>query len=278
MKKRIVFKFGTGILTNAQGRLDMLQIRRLASDVCDAVDAGHECIVVSSGAIGAGVGALGLPGRPTDIPTRQACAAVGQTLLMQAYQSCFARRGIHAAQMLLTHSDLDSRTRSLNASRTLERLFREGKIVPVINENDVVAVEEIRELRIGDNDQLSVDVALLAKAHLLVLLTSVDGVLDGGAGKNGKPRLIRKLKNAEDALPLVSADSGPSLSVGGMASKLHAAGRAALNGLPVIIANGRRAGQIQDVLAGKPVGTLISPRKRANVVTSTARRRRGKTQ
>ncbi len=261
MKKRIVFKFGTGILANTQGRLDRAQIRRLASDVCDAVDEGYECIVVSSGAIGAGVGALGLPGRPTDVPTRQACAAVGQTLLMQAYQSSFARRGIHAAQMLLTHHDLDSRTRLLNASRTLERLFREGRIVPVINENDVVAVEEIRELRIGDNDQLSVDVALLAKAHLLVLLTSVDGVFQPEAKKNGKPRLIRALKNAEDALPFVHSDSANSLSVGGMASKLRAAGRAARNGLQVIIANGRRPGQIPALLAGKPVGTIISPVK-----------------
>jgi glutamate 5-kinase len=256
VKKRVVFKFGTGILTNPKGTLDRAQIRRLADEVCAAVTQGHECIIVSSGAIGAGVGALGLAGRPEDISTRQLCAAIGQTLLMQAYHASFARHGIHAAQILLTHSDLDSRTRSQNASHTLERLFKQGRIIPVINENDVVAVDEIRQLRIGDNDQLSVDVAMLANAKLLVLLTSVDGVLDSSTAP---PRVVRTLKRGADALPLVRNEKG-SLSVGGMASKLQAADRAADGGISVVIANGRKKGELAAILSGKPAGTMIRAR------------------
>ncbi len=258
VKQRIVFKFGTGILTNPRGTLDKAQIRRLSDDVGHAVDAGYECVVVSSGAIGAGVGALGLPGRPDDVPTRQACAAIGQTLLMQAYQSSFTRLEIQAAQILLTHSDLDSKTRSRNAAHTLDRLFAHGRVVPIINENDVVAIDEIRQLRIGDNDQLSVDVAILVEASLLIILTSVDGVLETTA--SGQSRVIHELNHAADALPLVRNEKG-FLSVGGMASKLQAADRAADAGVSVVIANGRRKGEIPAILAGRSAGTLIRARR-----------------
>ncbi|RYD77208.1 MAG: glutamate 5-kinase, partial [Verrucomicrobiaceae bacterium] len=173
---RIVLKFGSGILANTQGNtLDENQFSRLTTEVAALVAAGHECLVVSSGAVAAGLSALGLEARPDSLSARQACAAVGQSKLMQAYATLFEQHGLSVAQLLLTHGDLDSRTRYSNARNTLERLFDRRRVVPIINENDSVAVEE---LKFGDNDRLSAEVAMLAKADLLILLTSVDGLLD----------------------------------------------------------------------------------------------------
>ncbi len=253
VKKRVVLKFGTGILTGRHGGLDRAQIRRLAEEIAAAMGEGWHCIVVSSGAIGAGAGALGLKARPEDLAAKQACAAIGQTLLMQAYQLAFARHRLKVAQMLLTHADLDSRTRAANARNTLEHLLGCGGIVPVINENDVVAVEEIRELRIGDNDELSVDVALLARAALLVLLTSVDGVMRPGSSG---PEVVPELREVSCGLKLVTDEKG-RLSVGGMATKLRAAERAAAGGIRTVIANGRRPGLLAALLAGHSAGTAI---------------------
>src|SRR3984885_11993673 len=179
-RKRIVIKFGTGILTKSTGNaLNPKQLRRLTSEVADAVRAGHQCLLVSSGAVGAGLMLMGLSERPKDLPSIQACAAIGQSRLMRLYETLFQRHGFHVAQLLLSHQDIDSRTRYQNARNTLERLLRFQNVVPVINENDPVAVEE---LRFGDNDSLSAEVAVLVDADLLILLTSVDGVLDE-AGK-----------------------------------------------------------------------------------------------
>src|SRR5919197_723975 len=178
--KRIVLKFGSGILTRAREiDLDPKQIAKLSTEVAALVDAGHQCIAVTSAAVAAGISALRLNERPKDLATAQASAAVGQSKLMRAYETAFARYKLNVAQLLLTHSDLDSRTRRMNAKNTLERLLAAGNIVPIINENDSVAVEE---LRFGDNDRLSAEVAMLAGATLLVLLTSVDGLMDH-AGK-----------------------------------------------------------------------------------------------
>ena len=188
---------------------------------------------------------FGLKTRPTDLSTGQACAAVGQSKLMQLYAENFAAHGLDVAQLLLTHGDLDSRTRHRNAKNTLQRLLACRNVVPIINENDSVAVEE---LRFGDNDRLSAEVATLAKADLLIVLTSVDGLMDA----NGKR--IPRVADIGSVAKFVRGEKG-ALSVGGMSSKLDAVKLALEAGIPVVIASGRRAGVIPAIMAGKNVGT-----------------------
>jgi glutamate 5-kinase len=243
--RRIVLKFGSGILANARGSgLDEKQFRRLCAEVSAAVKAGHECVVVSSGAVAAGLGVLGLKERPEALAARQACAAVGQSKLMESYARHFADHGLNVAQLLLTHGDLDSRTRYENARNTLEHLLR-GRVVPIINENDSVAVEE---LRFGDNDRLSAEVAQLAKADLLILLTSVDGLLDE------RGETVRVVEDIDDVASLARNEKG-KFSVGGMASKLQAVRDAVAAGIATHIASGRKPKQIPAILAGKQAGT-----------------------
>ncbi len=247
--KRIVLKFGTGILTQPEANtLDYGQIQRLSDEVSAAIQSGCECLLVSSGAVGAGLMTLGLTARPRDLAGIQACAAVGQSKLMQIYETAFARHGFHVAQMLLTYSDLDSRTCYANAVNTLARLLSEKNVVPIINENDVVAVEE---LRFGDNDRLSAEVAMLAEADLLILLTTADGLMNGGT-------VIPEVRDLEAAAEFVQPTKG-KLSVGGMASKLQAVKVALDAGIPTVIASGRTPGVIEAILSGKPMGTRFFP-------------------
>ena len=246
--KRIVLKFGTGILTQPEANtLDHAQIQRLSSEVAAAVQAGCECIVVSSGAVGAGLMTLGLSERPRDLAGIQACAAVGQSKLMHLYEEAFAAHGLHVAQLLLTYGDLDSRTCYANAGNTLTRLLNERSVVPIINENDSVAVEE---LRFGDNDRLSAEVAILAHADLLILLTTADGLMNGG-------ELIPEVADIDAVTDCVLPTKG-KLSVGGMASKLQAVKVAVEAGIPTVIASGRTPGVIDAIRAGRPAGTRFS--------------------
>lgn len=248
---RLVLKFGSGILSNPEGNtLDRRQFDRLGREVAELMEAGHECLIVSSAAVAAGLSALGLKERPARLSDRQACAAVGQSLLMQRYASVFARHGLTVAQLLLTHSDLDSRKRHDNARNTLERLF-EGRIVPVVNENDSVAVEE---LNFGDNDRLSAEVAVLVEADQLIILTGVDGLL------NADGRVVPLVKDIDAVAPLVRGDVG-RLSTGGMVTKLQAARAAVAAGIPVWIANGRKPGLLAAIVAGQKIGTRF-PAKR----------------
>jgi glutamate 5-kinase len=245
---RILLKFGSGILTRRRANaLDDKQFHRLTADVAQLVRGGCQCIIVSSGAVAAGMHVVGLKERPLDLTTGQACAAVGQSKLMHLYASMFARHHLNVAQLLLTHSDLDSRTRHQNAKNTLRRLLECKNVVPVINENDSVAVEE---LRFGDNDRLSAEVAALAEAELLILLTSVDGLMDH-AGKR-----IPMIVDVADAARFVRTETS-RFSVGGMVSKLEAVKLATAAGIPTVIANGRRAGIIPRIAAGERVGTLF---------------------
>ena len=240
---RIVLKFGSGILANPQGNtLDQEQFRRLASEVAALVSQGHECVVVSSGAVAAGLSVLELAERPEALSARQACAAVGQSKLMQMYSSVFGDHSLNVAQLLLSHGDLDSRTRYANAQNTLKHLFERRTVVPIINENDSVAVEE---LKFGDNDRLSAEVAQLAGAQLLILLTSVDGLLDSEA------KLVPQVRDINEVTGLARQDKG-RLSVGGMVSKLQAVKMAVDAGIPTWIANGRTPGRIAAVLAHSP--------------------------
>ncbi|MEI6349823.1 MAG: glutamate 5-kinase [Verrucomicrobiota bacterium] len=248
--KRIVVKFGTGILTQPEANtLDHEQIERLSAEVAATVRAGHECLVVSSGAVGAGLMTLGLSERPSDLAGIQACAAVGQSKLMHFYEMAFVKHGLHVAQLLLTYGDLDSRTCYANAVNTIGRLLSGGKVVPIINENDSVAVEE---LRFGDNDRLSAEVATLAHADLLILLTTADGLMNGG-------EVIPEVRDIDAATEFVLPTKG-KLSVGGMASKLQAVKLAVDAGIPTVIASGRTPGIIESILEGHPVGTRFFPK------------------
>jgi glutamate 5-kinase len=249
--RRIVIKFGTGILTKASGvSLDDEHIERLVHGVSGLRSTGHQVIVVSSGAVGAGTMAFGMAQRPSDMPSLQACAAVGQTRLMHVYERLFRERGLLVAQLLLTNEDFHQPGRRTNLENTLRRLIEFGNVIPIINENDSVAVEE---LKVGDNDRLSANVAQVAGADLLVLLTSVDG-LEAGTGGG----LIDEVDDVDAVLAHVRNETGLH-STGGMASKLEAARSAVHAGIEVIIANGRRPEQLPELAVGGGRRTRFRP-------------------
>jgi len=246
MNKRLVIKLGTGVLTtDASGlQLDRAQFTRLAAEIAALVEAGHPVVVISSAAVAAGVAALGLAERPSSLPTKQACAAVGQSQLMRAWQEALAGHGLTAAQLLLTHGDIDSRQRRLNSENTLRELLAFPKVVPVINENDSVAVEE---LRFGDNDRLGAEVAELCDANLFLILTGSDGLRAEG-------RRVSVVTDLEDARRHVTPEKGTH-STGGMGSKLDAVAFATAAGIETWILDGRSPGQLAAALAGEDVGT-----------------------
>ena len=246
--QRIVLKFGSGILSTEQGiGLSRRQIARLAREVGALVRAGHQCVIVSSGAIAAGLATLGLNAKPKELAGKQACAAVGQSQLMHAYASAFAKQGLNVAQLLLTHNDLDSRVRHHNARATLAHLLSRRNVVPIINENDSVAVEE---LNFGDNDRLSAEVAILIGADRLVILTSVDGLQDSAG------RVVPVVSDFNQVSGLVRSDKGHT-STGGMVTKLQAAQLAVKAGIPCHIASGRQPGLLRVIVRGKRVGTFF---------------------
>src|SRR5438552_9899221 len=261
-RKRIVLKFGSGILTRAREiDLDPKQIAKLTAEIAMLVNAGHQCIAVTSAAVAAGISALRLTERPKDLATAQASAAVGQSKLMRAYEAAFAHYKLTVAQLLLTHSDLDSRTRRMNAKNTLERLLAAGNIVPIINENDSVVVEE---LRFGDNDRLSAEVAMLAGANLLLILTQVDGLMDQ------KGNVIRRVRDIDRVKRLATEGKG-RFAVGGMISKLEAVKMAVEAGIPTAIINGRQPDRIAAIVAGEQAGTRFVARQS---VSRTHKRKR----
>jgi glutamate 5-kinase len=253
--RRLVVKVGSGLVTDASAGADPVRIETLASEIA-AVRAGREVVLVTSGAIVTGMARLALEKRPRSIPEKQAAAAVGQSALMWHYEAAFKRHGIQVGQVLLTGQDIADRTRYLNARNTLVALLKFG-VLPVVNENDTVAVDEIK---VGDNDNLSAHVAALIDADLLVLLTDVDGLY---AGDPAQDPTATKLDTVEavtdDILKLVwSHTSGTA--VGGMATKLAAAQKAGASGVPMIIARGDDRGALARTLAGESVGTYFVPR------------------
>ena len=252
--KRIVLKFGSGILTRTSGAgLDGKQFSRLSAAVAGLIRAGHQCVLVTSAAVAAGMSAMKLEQRPLDLATCQASAAVGQSKLMRAYETAFARHKLNVAQLLLTHSDLDSRIRYANAKSTLERLLAAGNIVPIINENDSVAVEE---LKFGDNDRLSAEVAMLARADLLLILTQVDGLMDDAGN------VMPLVEDIQGVKGLASETKG-RLSVGGMISKLQAVQMAVAAKIPTTIMNGRHPERIGAAVNGESVGTRFIVKRQA---------------
>jgi glutamate 5-kinase len=250
--RRIVVKIGSRVLVQSNGRPDTRRMRELVRQVAALRREGRDVIVVSSGAIGSGMQALGMKRRPTSVPDLQMAAAVGQSRLMAAYDALFAKEGFRIGQVLLTHDDLRHRTRHLNARNTMTNLLRHG-IVPIVNENDVVATEEIK---FGDNDLLAALVSLLVEAEALILLTTVDGFrAPAGPKRTKRVPLLHGVSDKELAL---AVGKGSELSTGGMASKLQSAGMVAANGIPVVIANGRTDGVITAAAAGSDTGTLIA--------------------
>lgn len=252
MKTRIVAKFGTGILTtDASGlQLDRGQFSRLAREIAALVAAGHEVVVISSAAVAAGIAALGLASRPSSLTAKQACAAVGQSQLMRAWEESLVAHGLIVAQLLLTHGDIDSRTRRRNAENTLRELLVHGRVIPVINENDSVAVEE---LRFGDNDRLGAEVAGLCGANLYLILTGSDGL-------RGNGRRLPLVTDVDEARSHVTGEKGAH-STGGMASKLDAVAFATSAGIETWILDGRQPGQMAAAVAGGDVGTRFPSAK-----------------
>ena len=248
---RIVIKVGTSTLAHATGRLNIRRIERLCEVMSDLKNAGNEIILVSSGAIGMGVGKLNLNQRPEDIPTKQAAAAVGQCELMYTYDKLFSEYNHTVAQLLITSPDIGDPVRKANFHNTLERLLSFG-VLPIINENDTVSTDEIE---IGDNDTLSAIVAANVGADLLILLSDIDGLYDADPHKNGEAHLIPVVKQVNDEVMRLAGDKGTSLGTGGMITKLRAARIANDAGCEMVIANGKDPSVLYEIAEGKQIGT-----------------------
>lgn len=242
----IVVKVGTGVLTRQDGTLDSASLARLVNALADLPDQGKRVILVSSGAVGAGISALGLKEYPDDVSARQAAAAVGQTRLMHSYENLFRSFDLSVAQLLLTAADLENDDRRSRVSALLERLVDEQGIVPVINQNDSVAVEE---LSVGDNDMLSAQVAGLVSARMLILLTTVDGLYPPDS-----ERIVEEVASVGEVMSYAKEEKG-RFAIGGMESKLKAVKFAVEQGVETVIANGRRPDRLAKILEGGGLGT-----------------------
>ncbi len=250
---RIVIKIGTSTLAHPSGHLNIRRVEELCRVISDIKNAGHETILVSSGAIGMGVGKLGLRQRPQDIPGKQAAAAVGQCELMYIYDKLFGEYHHTVAQLLITGEDVVSPRRHENFRNTLNRLL-ELSALPIINENDTVATEEIV---IGDNDTLAAIVAESVEADLLVLLSDIDGLYTADPRKNPDAQLIPRVTEIDDSILALAGGSSTNLGTGGMTTKLQAAKICMACGCNMIITNGSRPGILYDILSGEAVGTLF---------------------
>jgi glutamate 5-kinase len=251
----VVVKVGTNVLARQDGTLEPANIQSLADQLHRLRGSGRKVALVSSGAIGAGMGRLGLGQRPTDLRQLQACAAVGQAFLMRAYEDCLARHGIPTAQILLTAGDFDNRARYLNTRNTLLTLF-EWNCLPIINENDTVSVSEIR---FGDNDHLAAMVTNLLQAPLLILLTVVEGLYSADPRTDPAAQLVTTVPHLDGSVMERAGSSKSTLGSGGMRSKLRAARLATVAGESVIMASGTRPGVLDTIFRAEPVGTLFLP-------------------
>ena len=248
---RIVVKVGTSTLAHATGRMNIRHVEELVKVLSDLKNEGHQIILVSSGAIGMGVGKLNLPGRPGDMPTKQAAAAVGQCELMYTYDRLFTQYNHTVAQILLTGEDVEHPSRREHFENTLERLLQLGAL-PVINENDTVATAEIK---VGDNDTLGAIVARCARADLLVLLSDIDGLFTADPRKDPAARLIPVVEAIGPEIEALAAGAGSDLGTGGMATKVRAAKMVTAAGCDMVIANGARPEVLYDIAEGKSAGT-----------------------
>ncbi len=250
----IVVKVGSRVLTRASGKLDLARITSLARQLAFLADQGRRVVLVSSGAVAAGMGRLGITERPSDLAQLQAVAAIGQSHLIEQYDRALRRHGRHAAQVLLTADDLNDRQRYLNVRNTIGALFHFGA-VPILNENDTVSVDEL-QLSFGDNDRLAAIVTNLIRSPLLVLLSDVDGLYDGDPA-DPAARPVATVRQLDDSILALARDTRSGIGKGGMAGKLEAARIATTAGENVIIANGHCDGILPAILRGEVVGTLI---------------------
>lgn len=248
-KDIIVIKFGSGILTRPDGiALDDVQFDGLVNAVSNVHSLGKQPVIVSSGAAAAGMMAFGIKERPDDLSELQACCAVGQTRLMHFYETLFRQYGLNVAQLLLTNEDFSTPNRILNVNNTFENLLQHDDVIPIVNENDSVATEE---LKFGDNDSLSASLSILIKASLLIILTEVDGLMDSDGN------VIADISDIDGVTQHVRSDTG-AYSVGGMSTKLEALAMASLSGIPGLIANGRKFEQLPELINGEGLCSRIT--------------------
>ena len=255
---RVVIKIGTSTLTHATGNLNIRRVEALCKAISDVKNAGNEVILVSSGAIGMGVGKLGLRERPSDVPTKQAAAAVGQCELMYFYDKIFGEYHHIVAQLLITGEDIASHTRHENFRNTLNRLLALGAL-PIINENDTVGTKEIV---IGDNDTLAAIVAESVQADLLILLSDIDGLYTADPRKDPNARLLHRITHLDDSVRALAGGCGSSRGTGGMVTKLQAAQICMGCGCEMVIANGNNPDNLYEILEGKDVGTRFTEERK----------------
>lgn len=252
--QRVIIKVGTSTLTHHKtGMLNIRRIGQLVDVISDLKNEGKEIVLVTSGAIGVGSGKLGLKKRPTDMPTKQACAAVGQSELMYIYDKYFTENNHSVAQVLLTGDIIEKEERKQNVVNTLKRLL-DLSVIPIVNENDTVSVEEIE---IGDNDTLSAIVGELVCADLLIIMSDIDGLYDKDPNKNADAVLISEVNEIDDNIISLAGGKGSEFGTGGMSTKITAAKNSLEAGFPMIIVNGKNPNILYDLLDGKKVGTLF---------------------
>ncbi len=256
--KRIVVKVGTSTIAYDTGRMNIRKVERLVKVLADIKNAGREVVLVSSGAIGVGVGKLGLHKRPSDMPTKQAAAAVGQCELMYTYDKLFSEYSHIVAQVLLTRDVIDHEVRRHNVENTFRRLIELG-CIPIVNENDTVAVEEIESVEsFGDNDTLSAMVAAVCGAQSLIILSDIDGLYTGNPRTDSSARLIERVGCVTGELRALAGGAGSCMGTGGMVTKLNAAEIAFKHDITMSIINGSQPETIYDLLEGKRAGTLFT--------------------
>ena len=253
-KKRVVVKLGTSTLTHRTGRLNIRRVEGLVKNLADLQNAGHEIILVSGGAIGLGMAKLGLQERPKDTPSKQACAAVGQCELMYLYDNLFSDYSLNVAQMLLTKYILIE-DRRVNVQNALEKIIEHG-VIPIINENDTVAIDEL-ELEVGENDSLAATVASLAHADLLIIMSDIDGLYDKDPRANDDAELIPVVEEITDDIRALAGGAGSKLGTGGMITKINAAEIAVNNGIDMVIMNGKNPDNLYWLFEEGKLGTLF---------------------
>ncbi|MDF2564731.1 MAG: proB [Massilibacillus sp.] len=251
--KRIVVKVGTSTLTHSTGKLNFFRIEKLVRELSNLANQGKEIILVTSGAVGAGVDRLGLKEKPTTIPEKQAMAAVGQGILMHMYEKLFGEYGQTVAQVLLTRENSVKHKQYMNSRNALLTLLKMG-VIPVINENDAIAVDE---LKIGDNDTLSATVATLVDADVLIILSDIEGVYTANPQSDPTATLILEIKDITPEIEALAGGAGSKLGTGGMFTKIQAAKIAVNSGVTMVIASGNRDGIVRDILNGKELGTVF---------------------
>ena len=257
-KKRIVIKVGTSTLTHKTGRLNIRRMERLVKTLADIQNSGREIILVSSGAIGLGMSKMGLRERPKDTPMKQACAAVGQCELMYMYDKLFGEYNLNVAQILLTRYILET-PRKNNVENTFYKLI-EHNIIPVVNENDTVAIDEL-ELAVGENDSLAAHVGMFCHADLLIIMSDIDGFFDGDPRSNPDAKLIPVVDKIDDRIRALAGDAVSGLGSGGMITKINAAEIAMDAGFDMAIINGRNPDILYNLFDGKQVGTVFLANK-----------------